>query len=132
MGNDVTPICPGCGCSLVRLGIDPAAAVVYSHNGTTYRFCCDGCVERFLEEPDLYEARVNDLVVCATCLAEKHRSEAVVVEVARIDVAFCGCPHCREAVVVEVALIDVAFCGCPHCREADRRDPERLARRLAA
>ncbi len=101
MGNDVTPICPGCGCSLVRLGIQPGSARPYPFNGTTYRFCCDGCVERFREEPSLYEERVQDLTVCPTCLAEKHRDEAVVVEVAGADVAFCGCPHCVEAYLAD-------------------------------
>ncbi len=37
-----TPICPACGCSLIRLGLHKDKAVFYHYNDKQYWFCCDG------------------------------------------------------------------------------------------
>ena len=92
-----TPICPTCGCSLVRLGIGKDQAAVLHHNGEEYRFCCRGCAEVFITDPRKYLRETEDLIVCPTCLAEKPRKSAVKVEVAGQDVHFCRCPYCVEA-----------------------------------
>lgn len=34
-----TPICPSCGCSLVRLGVELATAKRYEYGRTSYSFC---------------------------------------------------------------------------------------------
>ena len=39
-----TGICPACGCSLARLGIDKARSIEYTYGNQVYRFCCQGCV----------------------------------------------------------------------------------------
>lgn len=104
-----TPICPSCGCSLVRLGVDLAAAKKYEYGGTAYSFCCQGCLDIFVTGPEKYLQEIADVMVCPTCLAEKHIAHTVALE------------HDGETVY---------FCRCPGCRTAFQRDPERLLRRL--
>ena len=92
-----TLICPACGCSLVRLGIGADAAIPYRHAGVEYRFCCQGCVDLFVSDPDKRLQETEDLIVCPTCLAEKPRERAVKLEIAGQEVYFCRCPYCAEA-----------------------------------
>ncbi len=47
-----TLVCPTCGCSLVRLGISKDEAVAHSHESKEYFFCCDGCLEQFIADPE--------------------------------------------------------------------------------
>ena len=72
-----TLICPSCGCSLVRLGITKDKAVSYHHNGEEHRFCCQGCVEVFVTDPEEYLREVSTRAVCPVCLAEKPRESTV-------------------------------------------------------
>ena len=92
-----TPICPTCGCSLVRLGIPKDKAVPISLGGEPHLFCCRGCVDLFTEDPQSYLQETKDLIVCPTCLAEKPSQQAVELTVAGEKVHFCRCPHCVEA-----------------------------------
>jgi len=46
-----TPLCPTCGCSLVRLGIPRSEAVSYIHDGTELFFCCLSCLHVVLRDP---------------------------------------------------------------------------------
>jgi YHS domain-containing protein len=91
-----TLICRTCGCSLVRLGIAPGDASMHTYQGETHPFCCGGCVDVFLEEPERYLAETGDLIVCPTCLAEKPRSRARAIDVEGEEVYFCHCPPCAE------------------------------------
>ena len=91
-----THICPTCGCSLVRLGVSSEMAVAHSHMGKEYRFCCQACVDLFVEDPEKRLAETNDLIVCPTCLAEKPPDQAVKLNIAGQEVHFCRCPYCRE------------------------------------
>ena len=59
-----TPLCPPCGCSLVRLGITKEKAVFYNHNEKEYQFCCNGCLELFKTDPEKYLQEISNLVVC--------------------------------------------------------------------
>jgi YHS domain-containing protein len=106
----LTPICPGCGCSLVRLKVKRDRAASLVHNGEEHLFCCEGCVEVFRESPDRFLEEIHDVVVCPGCLAEKHISQTVELE--------------HEGAVVRL-------CRCPHCAEAFKRDPNRLLQRVA-
>ncbi len=92
-----TLICPTCGCSLVRLGVSKDDAATYSYEGEEYRFCCQGCVDLFINDPQKYLQKVGGLVVCPSCLAEKPRQSAVQLKIAGREVYFCGCPSCTEA-----------------------------------
>ncbi len=92
-----TPICPACGCSLVRLGISKNEAVSYQHNGQEHRFCCEGCVDLFITAPEQYLREVSTLVVCPVCLGEKRLESTVALEHAGTTLHFCRCPHCTEA-----------------------------------
>jgi hypothetical protein len=47
----MTPICPTCGCSLVRLRIARADATVRTHDGQELLSCCDGCADRCRTRP---------------------------------------------------------------------------------
>jgi YHS domain-containing protein len=105
-----TQLCAGCGCSLVRLGIDRDRAPKLVHNEEELRFCCEGCLGVFKEEPDRLLAQIRDIVVCPGCLGEKHVSQTVAVE------------HDGRL---------VRFRQCPHCAEAFRKDPDHLLQRLA-
>ncbi|MGH8612664.1 MAG: YHS domain-containing protein [Gammaproteobacteria bacterium] len=89
-----TLICPTCGCSLVRLGINESKAVGYQYDGSDYYFCCQGCVECFITDPERYLRHSQDLVVCPTCLAEKPVQATVGTEVAGQEIRFCACPCC--------------------------------------
>ena len=66
----ITPICPACGCSLIRLGIgsDRWAKLIYE--GKEYFCCCQDCADLFNQDPAKYLKEIKDWVVCPTCLAE--------------------------------------------------------------
>lgn len=104
------PICPTCGCSLVRLGITKDKALVYAHGGIQYRFCCQGCMEQFVPEPQQYLQEMSDLIVCPVCLGEKPLGSAVKTD-------FLG--------------EEFYFCRFPHCIEEFRKNPEHFIERLA-
>lgn len=92
----MTPICPACGCSLVRLGISRAHAVRREHRGEELLFCCRGCAEVFGEDPDRYLGEIADWIVCPTCLAEKRKALTVSISHEGRDIHFCRCPRCLE------------------------------------
>lgn len=91
----MSPICPTCGCSLVRLDIEREDAARYEHRGAEL-FCCQGCVELFREDPDTYLEEIRDWVVCPTCLAEKPKHLTVSISHEGHEVRFCRCPRCRD------------------------------------
>ena len=91
-----TPICPTCGCSLVRLGISKEKAVPHSYEGEEYLFCCQGCADLFTTDSKKYFEETKDLIVCPTCLAEKPLEQAVILQIAGQEVHFCCCPYCAE------------------------------------
>ena len=89
-----TSICPTCGCSLVRLGIKSDNAVSCIYNSKEYKFCCRGCVDVFLANPEPLLAETQDLVVCPTCLAEKQRESTIHQLFDGTELHFCRCPAC--------------------------------------
>ena len=91
-----TPICPNCGCSLVRLGITKDKAVPHNHGGSEYLFCCQGCVDLFDGDPQKSLQRTSDLIVCPVCLAEKPLQRAAMLKLAGEEVHYCHCPSCAE------------------------------------
>ena len=105
-----TAICPACGCSLVRLGVDRDKATKRIYKGEELHFCCDGCTGVFDQSPQQLLAEIRDVVVCPSCLAEKHISHTV---------------------ELEYEGGSVRFCRCPGCAEAFKQDPGRLLERLA-
>jgi YHS domain-containing protein len=92
----MSPICPTCGCSLVRLGIAPDDAARYEHRDEQLLFCCQGCVDLFRDHADTYLAEIRDWSVCPTCLAEKPEHLTVSISHEGQEVRFCRCPHCVE------------------------------------
>jgi len=92
-----TLICHTCGCSLVRLGISKDKAIAHNHNDEQLHFCCQGCLELFITDPQKYLKETSDLIVCPTCLTEKPREWAVKLNFSGQEVHFCRCPHCVEA-----------------------------------
>ena len=91
-----TLICRTCGCSLVRLGIRKQDAPGYRHAGEEHRFCCQGCVDLFVTDPDKHLQETSDVIVCPTCLGEKPTAWAVSLNVGGRDLYFCRCPYCVE------------------------------------
>ncbi len=91
-----TLICPYCGCSLFRLGVSRDQAATHSYDGKEYHFCCQGCVDLFVTDPEQHLQRTQDLIVCPTCLAEKPPGSAFTFEHAGQEIHYCGCPYCRE------------------------------------
>ena len=89
-------ICPTCGCSLVRLGISSDKAITYSHESEECFFCCQGCADLFMTDPEKYLQETSNLIVCPSCLAEKPRQWAVKLNIGEQDVHFCRCPYCAE------------------------------------
>jgi YHS domain-containing protein len=92
-----TPICPTCGCALVRLGISKDEADSYYYNGEEYLFCCDGCVQVFVNDPEKYLREASNFTVCPVCLGEKRFESTVELKHAGTTLHFCRCPHCTEA-----------------------------------
>ena len=105
-----TLICRHCGCSLVRLGITEDKATTYRHEGQEHHFCCQECVDQFVQDPERSLQETEDVIVCPTCLAEK--------------------PLERTA-RLEWAGQELRFCRCPYCQEEFRRDPDHYIDRLA-
>ena len=91
-----TLICPTCGCSLVRLGISKDQAVAYSYVNQEYYFCCDGCLEQFITNPERHLRETGSLIVCPVCLTEKPPNLARKLELDEGDLYFCRCPHCMD------------------------------------
>ena len=90
----MTPICPACGCSLVRLGIKKEEAASHIYSGRQYEFCCKSYVDVFLANPEQRLAETEALVVCPTCLAEKPRNSTVQHKHNGLELHFCRCPAC--------------------------------------
>ncbi len=91
-----TNICPTCGCSLVRLGIDSKLSKSLIVDGEKYYFCCEGCLDMFTENPKPFIEELNDLHVCPVCLAEKISVHSISVEHDGLALRFCRCPYCVE------------------------------------
>ncbi len=91
-----TRICRTCGCSLVRLGISDDEAAARHCDGEQHLFCCEGCADLFVTDPEQYLRETQDLIVCPTCLAEKPMGSAVTVSIGGKEVHFCRCPYCVE------------------------------------
>ena len=89
-------LCPTCGCSLVRLGIDPLSAPSTIYQVQEYRFCCEGCVTSFLKNPELYLEEIKDMVICPTCLGEKPRGQTLCINIDGESIYFCRCPCCID------------------------------------
>ena len=89
-------LCPTCGCSLVRLESAAKKAIHAAHERDLYFFCCEGCADRFRTDPERYLARIQDIVVCPSCLGEKPLSMTIAVEHEGRTVHFCECPYCIE------------------------------------
>ncbi len=104
-----TLVCPTCGCSLVRLGISKDAAVAHSHECKEYFFCCDGCLEQFIADPEKHLHETGGLMVCPVCLTEKS-------------------PELTKKLERDGAVL--YFCRCPLCMEAFKKNPEYYIRRL--
>ena len=89
-------ICPTCGCSLIRLGISNDKATTYRYDDKEYSFCCQGCVDVFINDPQKCLQETEDMIVCPTCLAEKPPQSAVKLNIAGKEAYFCRCPHCAD------------------------------------
>ncbi|WP_203568461.1 YHS domain-containing protein [Aestuariimicrobium ganziense] len=48
--QDTQNTCPVCGMALT----DSTAAHQLEHEGTTYRFCCQECMDAFAKDPSAY------------------------------------------------------------------------------
>ncbi len=92
-----TLICPTCGCSLVRLGINKDEAVAHSYENKEYYFCCDGCLEQFITDPAKHLRETGGLIVCPVCLTEKTLDLARKLELEGEGLYFCRCPRCMDA-----------------------------------
>ena len=92
-----TLICPTCGCSLVRLGVNKDQAPTTRWNDEEFRFCCQACADLFMTDPVTFIRETDDLIVCATCLAEKPLQQSVKLNMDGHEVHFCRCPYCPEA-----------------------------------
>lgn len=92
-----TPICPACGCSLIRLGISQKKAVPHQYQEKNYWFCCAGCLDLFKINPEQLLNETSNLTVCPVCLAEKPDNNTVEYEFNGMLFNFCRCPHCLDA-----------------------------------
>jgi YHS domain-containing protein len=91
-----TPICPACGCSLVRLGSTQEKEVIHQYQEKNYWFCCEGCLELFKTNPEQLSKETSDLTVCPVCLAEEPIDTTVELVFNGTVLNFCRCPHCLD------------------------------------
>ena len=105
-----TPICPACGCSLIRLGISQKKAAPHRYQDKQYWFCCEGCLELFKTNPEQLLNETSNLTVCPVCLAEKPINSTV--------------EHIFNGMLFN-------FCRCPHCLDLFNQDQEYFTKRLA-
>jgi len=91
-----TPICPTCGCSLVRLGITKENAINFSYKEKVYSFCCTACLDVFKSNAEVLLRETANLIVCPACLAEKSVAESVEYEYNGVLFNFCRCPFCLD------------------------------------
>ncbi|PCI51468.1 MAG: hypothetical protein COB49_01740 [Alphaproteobacteria bacterium] len=92
-----TKICPTCGCSLVRLGITDQQSEQLTFQDMQYFFCCQGCKDIFLKDPEPFVKEVADIHVCPVCLAEKPTAYTVSLIHKGQQIHFCRCIFCTEA-----------------------------------
>ena len=92
MQKILTPICPTCNCSLIRLGIGSDRWTKLIYEDKEYFFCCQACVDLFNQKPSRYLKEIENLVVCPTCLAEKPLQQTVRMEIAGWEVFFVDVP----------------------------------------
>ena len=97
-----TPICPACGCSLVRLGITQEKAVSYHYKEKQYWICCEGCLDVFKTNTEQLLNETSNLTVCPVCLAEKPANNTVEYTCNEIVFNFCRCPHCLDSSFVKL------------------------------
>ena len=91
-----TRVCSACGCFLFRLGVSKDKAVRHVHGGQQHYFCCQGCLELFIAEPQKYLRLTDGVTVCPTCHGEKSADRVSTFTHAGQDVPYCGCPDCVE------------------------------------
>lgn len=91
-----TPICPGCGCSLIRLGISREKAVYFVYDSKDYYFCCRDCLSSFLDDPTTHIQRLEHTFVCPVCLGEKDVTEGVKLNADGAELFFCRCATCMR------------------------------------
>jgi len=87
-------LCPTCGYSLLRMNIDPNKAPKTIHQGNEFTFCCEECVQPFLDSPKSYLAEIQDMVICPTCLCEKRKHHTICITYQGEPVYVCRCPNC--------------------------------------
>lgn len=70
------------------------AAGPYEYKGTTYYFCCNGCLEKFKKDPETYLNKTKDLV----CGMDVDKRTAIKVSYEGKDFYFCsaGCKAAFE------------------------------------
>jgi YHS domain-containing protein len=92
----LTPVCPGCLSSLVRLGMHKTTSVAHNYAGREYYFCSRGCVDIFERDAERYLLELKDLVVCPVCLGERYQRSATYVAVEESVYFTCRSPRCGE------------------------------------
>jgi len=92
----LTKICPTCGCSLIRLGISDQQSGQLTFGDIQYFFCCQGCKDIFLKDPESFIKEIADMHVCPVCLAEKPTAYTVSLDYKNQQIYFCRCPFCME------------------------------------
>jgi len=90
-----TPICPTCGCSLIRLGVTKENTITRTYNKNEYSFCCEGCAVIFEQTPEALLQETKHLVVCPSCLTEKHIEHTNAINYKGTKYNFCKCPYCE-------------------------------------
>jgi YHS domain-containing protein len=87
-------LCPTCGYSFLRMGIDFNSAPKAIYQGTEYGFCCAECVNPFFADPESYLAEIKEMVICPVCLCEKRKRHAIPLRYQEDLVYLCRCPDC--------------------------------------
>ena len=90
-----------------------------------YHFCCQGCVDLFITDPEKYLLETSDLIVCPTCLAEKPLNSTVKLKIGEQQVHFCRCPYCLEVFRKAPDYYLTRLQGEEPSRQAGDREPIR-------
>lgn len=90
--EDGTVVDPVCGMKIKKSD----AKATYEHNGKTYYFCMESCLEKFKKDPEKYAQKTEEMVTCPVSGETIKKSEAAGSHEYNGKTYYFCCPSCKE------------------------------------
>jgi len=90
-----TVVDPVCGMKIKKSD----AKATYEHNGNTYYFCMEGCKEKFMNDPDKYAKKAEEMVTCPVSGKKVKKSDAAGSHEYNGKTYYFCCADCKEKFV---------------------------------